>query len=152
MVLVILAICVVLFAIGVAAYGSIYRNDTGEMLMFIGGFFGAIALAAAIMLGISVSFSGTIDDKIAMYEEENAKIENQIEAAVEKYMEYESETFAAASSESAITLVSLYPELKTDTLISSQIDIYVKNNKTIVELKEKKINSGVTRWWLYFGK
>ena len=152
MVLAILGVCFVMCVIGIICYGDMVWNELGEMLMGIGGFLGAIALVVAIFLGISVSFSGTIDDKIAMYTEENAKIESRIEAAVEKYMNYESETFASVSPESAITMVSLYPELKSDALISGQIDIYVKNNAKIVELKEAKINKSVARWWLYFGK
>ena len=152
MIWVIFGVCIILLAIGFACYGDIMNGELGETLIGIGGFFVAITLVVAVILTVRVSFSKTIDDKIAMYEEENAKIESQIEAAVAKYMEYESETFAVTSSESEITLVSLYPELKSDTLIASQIDIYTKNNKKIVELKEKKIDSGVTRWWLYFGK
>lgn len=152
MILVILGVCFVMCVIGIICYGDMVWNELGEMLMGIGGFLGAIALVVTIFLGISVSFSGTIDDKIAMYTEENAKIESQIEAAVEKYMNYESETFASISPESAITMVSLYPELKSDALISNQIDIYVKNNAKIIELKEAKINKSVARWWLHFGK
>lgn len=152
MVLVILGVFVIMFVVGAIIDTLTYGNDLGEILEVVGGIFGAIALAAAIMLGISVSFSGTVDEKINMYTEQNAKIESQIEAAVEKYMDYESETFASVSPDSAIALVACYPELKSDTLISSQIDIYLKNNAKIVELQETKINASVARWWLYFGK
>lgn len=152
MVLVILGVFVIMFAIGVIISTYTYRNDLGEILAGIGGFVGGLALAATISLAVSVSFSGTVDEKISMYTEQNAKIESQIEAAVEKYMTHESETFSSVSPESAITLVALYPELKSDTLISSQIDIYIKNNAKIVELQETKINASVARWWLYFGK
>jgi hypothetical protein len=70
---------------------------------------------------------------------------------VKDYQEYESGVFADAGSESAITLVSLYPELKADQLVSSQLDIYVQNNEMIKSLKLEKINADVVRWWLYFG-
>ena len=70
---------------------------------------------------------------------------------VERYMEYESGVFTEVSSDSAITLVALYPELKSDVLVESQIELYVENNKKITELMETKINGSVTRWWLYFG-
>ena len=53
--------------------------------------------------------------------------------------------------ESSITLVSLYPELKADTLVTKQIEVYIDNNKKIKNLKEKKINLSVKKWWLYFG-
>lgn len=152
MILVILGVCVVLFVVGLILVDIDCNYDLGFCLSIVGGIGAIIALIATIFLTISVSFSGTIDEKIRMYTEENTKIESQIEVAVEKYMDHEAETFSAASPDSFITLVSLYPELKSDTLISSQIDIYVQNNKKIVNLKESKINASVARWWLYFGK
>lgn len=152
MILVILGICVVLFVVGCLGTKCCYDDEVWVGIEVVGGLGALIAIIAIIGLAISVSFSGTVDDKIHMYTEQNTKIETQIEAAVEKYMNYESETFSSVSPESAITMVSLYPELKSDTLISSQIDIYVKNNAKIVELQESKINAGVARWWLYFGK
>jgi hypothetical protein len=59
--------------------------------------------------------------------------------------------FTEVSPDSAITLVSLYPELKADELVKKQIEVYVANNEKIKELKEKKIMGNVYRWWLYFG-
>ena len=52
----------------------------------------------------------------------------------------------------AMTLVALYPELKSDILVQSQIKVYVDNNKQIKELKSMAINASILRWWLYFGK
>ena len=92
-----------------------------------------------------------MDEKIAMYQEENAYIENQIDMVVKQYQEYETDIFESANVDSPMVLVSLYPELKADTLVQEQIDIYVANNQKIKELKEKKINGNVYRWWLYFG-
>lgn len=50
-----------------------------------------------------------------------------------------------------MTLITLYPELKSDKLVQKQINIYVDNNKKIKILKEKQINGKVLKWWLYFG-
>lgn len=109
------------------------------------------ALIATIVLISNVRALNVIDDKIAMYEAQNTKIEEQIAEVVQEYMEYESGVFTEVSSDSAITLVSLYPELKSDALVASQIELYVENNQKITSLMEKKINGSVTRWWLYFG-
>ena len=84
--------------------------------------------------------------------EENAKIEQQIADTVKQYQEYETGIFTEVSPEDSITLVALYPELKSDTLVQSQIEVYVENNKAIKELKSSAINASVYRWWLYFGK
>jgi len=96
--------------------------------------------------------TSTMDEMISMYTEENKHIENQIELVVDKYMEFENETFTGLKSESFITLVSLYPELKSDELVKEQIELYQDNNFKLKELKKQKINTRVYKWWIYFGK
>ena len=86
-----------------------------------------------------------------MYTEQNNKIEEQIDIVVKQYQEYESDTYAMTSSESSITLVSLYPDLKSDELVKEQIKVYQNNNKKITELKEEQISAKACKWWLYFG-
>ena len=152
MILVVLGVFVVLFVAGLICSSFNCDTDLSFGLGAVGGLGAIISLIITIFLAISVSFSNTHDEKLRMYIEENAKIESQIEVAVEKYMNHESDTFASVSPDSAISLVALYPELKSDALISSQIDVYTKNNEKIVYLKESKINASVARWWLYFGK
>lgn len=110
-----------------------------------------VLLVIGIILGVSVSNGKTIDEKIAMYQEENNKIEKQIDTLVSNYMNYESDTYEKIKSESSITLVSMYPELKSDKLVEEQISVYEENNKKIREFKEDKINLKVKKWWLYFG-
>ncbi|MBS4902320.1 MAG: hypothetical protein KHZ96_07550 [Coprobacillus sp.] len=110
-----------------------------------------VLFVIGIFLGISVSNGKTIDEKIAMYQEENSKIEKQIDTLVSNYMNYESDTYEKIKSESSITLVSMYPELKSDKLVEEQISVYEENNKKIREFKEDKINLKVKKWWLYFG-
>ena len=105
----------------------------------------------AFYLGICVANGGVIDDKIAMYQEENEKIEEQMDALVSQYMEYESDTYGELKNDSSITLISLYPELKADELVKEQISVYITNNEKIKELKEDKINLKTKKWLLYFG-
>lgn len=135
----------------------------GEFSLDSDGFLLGISIISLIVAGISlvvfifmipgVATAEKIDEKIAMYEEENAKIEAQISAVVEKYMKYEQETFSGLKTEeSAITLVTLFPELKSDELVQTQINVYLSNNAKIKELKEKKINMKTKRWILFFKK
>lgn len=93
-----------------------------------------------------------VDERIAMYEEQNAKIEAQVSEAVETYMTHEDEVFDKAKTDSSITLVSLYPELKSDTLMQELTSTYTENNKKICELKEEKITAKRAKFWLYFGR
>ena len=93
-----------------------------------------------------------IDKKIQMYQEENTKIENDIDVLVKQYIEHEKSTLKEFKTESSITLVNLYPDLKSNELVKQQLNIYVENNNKIKELKEHKFNYQVSKWWLYFGK
>ena len=111
-------------------------------------------LIFCIMIGVMVVLVNgrTIDRRIQMYVEQNQTIETSISDLVAAYMDYESETFANLSPDSAITLVSMYPELKADSLVEQQCNLYVENNRKITELKESAIKLSSYKWWLYFGK
>lgn len=124
--------------------------DFDEIAMLFGGLT-AIELVAAIVLCICVRNLIIIDDKIEMYTEENTKIESQMDDLIRNYMEYEGNTFKEFKSESAVALINLYPELKSDVLVQKQLDIYIANNEKIKELKNEKITGKVKKWWLYFG-
>ena len=66
-------------------------------------------------------------------------------------MSYEKETLTEFKG-NEMALVSLYPELKADTLVQQQITVHTENNAKIKELKEKKIDLKLSKWWLYFGQ
>ena len=117
----------------------------------IGMVVGFFALLGLIIVGVNVKSLSVIDDRIVMYEEENARIEQQIADVVEQYQKYETDIFREVAPESAVTMVSLYPELKSDSLVQAQIEVYTENNKTIRDLRDKQIKGNVYRWWLYFG-
>ena len=94
-----------------------------------------------------------IPAKIAMYEEENAKIEEKVSNTVNKYMEYEKNIIVEVSPDDDVfSLVSLYPELRSDTLVSNEIEMYISNNNKIKELKDEALNISNYRFWMYFGK
>lgn len=112
----------------------------------------AIILVFIAINGVILVNSKDVDERIAMYEEQNAKIEAQVSEAVELYMTHEDEVFDKAKADSSITLVSLYPELKSDTLMQELTSTYTDNNKKICELKEEKITAKRAKFWLYFGR
>ena len=154
MILVILVLGILMAVGGTILYYKLDddKDAIGTSLQIIGAIIIMISTIASIILFISVIDRVGIDKKIAMYEEENTKIEQQIADVVTQYQEYEAGIFTEVAPESAMTLVALYPELKSDTLVQSQIEVYADNNKQIKELKCKAINASVIRWWLYFGK
>lgn len=92
-----------------------------------------------------------LEQKIAMYQEENQIIEAKIDALVEDYMKFEKETYGQFKSESLIELVSLFPELKADSLVSEQITVYLANEQQIKSLRQELIEIQGEKWLLYFG-
>lgn len=154
MILVILVIGILMVTLGIVLYDKLdYGKDKiGKIFQIIGTVATIISTIVTIVLLVCVLNRVNIEKKIALYEEENAKIEQQIADTVKQYQEYETGIFTEVAPESSITLVALYPELKSDTLVQSQIEVYVENNKTIKELKSSAITAPVYRWWLYFGK
>ena len=154
MILVILVIGILMVTLGIVLYDKLdYGKDKiGKIFQIIGTVATIISTIVTIVLLVCVLNRVNIEKKIAIYEEENTKIEQQIADTVKQYQEYETGIFTEVAPEGSITLVALYPELKSDTLVQSQIKVYVDNNKTIKELKSSAINAPVYRWWLYFGK
>lgn len=151
MILVILAVCIIMLVVGFCLYDKTKFETTGSFMSVAGGFGSVIAFIVTICLIIGVSRLSVIDERIAMYQEENTKIEQQIATAVQGYQQYEKDIITECAPESSMTLVALYPKLQADTLVQKQIEVYIENNKQIKRLKEKDINGDVTRWWLYFG-
>lgn len=125
--------------------------DTGEIVGGIGVIIIVVSLIGGFICFGQIGKSRIIDDKISMYQKENKNIEKQMDILVKQYMFYESETIKEFKSESSITLVTMYPNLKADTLVQTQITTYTDNNNKIKELKENKLNYKLAKWWLYFG-
>lgn len=153
MLLVILGIGIVLM---ILALVGCFLWDWDYLYVPVGGTAACVLIACIIALvwvGVSVSELSILDDKIAMYQEENEKIESQIAEVVIQYQKYENDIFTdvAKNNQDAMFLVTLYPELKADTLVAKQIEIYTNNNQKIKELKEQKLYGKVYKWWLYFG-
>lgn len=118
--------------------------------------FGIIIVAIAL-LGIFINIGylvrgRALDDKIAMYEQENTEIEQSVDVLVNDYYKHESDTYSSLKPENAALFASAYPELQSNDLAMKQLEIYVENNNKIKELKEDQINLSRNRFWLYFGR
>ena len=153
MLLVILGVCIALIVLAIIGY-NVWDWDGICAGISVPAVCVMIACGIALVfLGVSVSELPIIDDKIAMYQEENQNIENQIAEVVTQYQKYENDIFTgiAENNADAMFLITLYPELKSDTLVAKQIEVYVNNNQKIKELKEQKLYGKVYKWWLYFG-
>lgn len=98
------------------------------------------------------------DRKIEMYQEENNNIQKSISTIVENYKKYEQNTYTESlknidiKNTNLIVLTQLYPDLKSNEMTNTQIQIYQDNNNKIKELKAQKLDKEISKWWLYFGK
>lgn len=139
--------------IGVIVFEKSYDwVETISEAIWIIGFILAFATAVATFaLVIEVSSASTLDEEIEMYQAENEAIEDQIASVVQQYQKYESDIFMEVAPDNSVALVALYPELKSDSLVQKQIEIYVSNNEHIKSLKSDQISASIWRWWLYFG-
>ena len=144
---------ILLLIIGIGLTCRIFMdNDTGEVFSGFGSLISVVALIG-IIINIGILINGrTLDDKIAMYEQENAAIEQSVDVLVKDYYRHESDTYSSLTPENAVLFASAYPELQSNELATKQLEIYVDNNNKIKELKEDQINLSRNRFWLYFGR
>lgn len=144
---------ILLFVIAVALIVlAVLNEDLAGVFGILGGLIGFIALIGIFVnIGFLV-YGRTLDDKIAMYEHENAAIEQSVDILVKDYYKHESDTYSSLKPENAVLFASAYPELQSNELATKQLEIYVENNNKIKGLKVDQINLSRNRFWLYFGR
>lgn len=164
MLIILFVVFLIMIIIGAKLY-KIGDENLSEGLVFfscLGTIFGCICefvtVIAIIINCVNISQLKVSDKKIAMYEEENNNIQNSISEIVENYKNYEKNTYSESlknidiNNKDIVVLTQLYPDLKSNEMVNTQIQIYQENNKKIKELKENKLNYEVSKWWLYFGQ
>ena len=129
---------ILLLIIGIGLTCRIFMdNDTGEVFSGFGSLISVVALIG-IIINIGILINGrTFDDKIAMYEQENAAIEQSVDVLVKDYYKHESDTYSSSKPAHAVLFASAYPELQSNDLAMKQLEIYVENNNKIKGLKEE---------------
>lgn len=152
MIIVFIVLSILIIVASLIATNNSYDGEFWLFGVGIGILLLVINIIFLFILVNQVKELDVIDKKIEMYQEENTNIENNIDVLVKNYMEHEKSTLKEFKAESSITLVNLYPELKSNELVQQQLNIYVENNNKIKELKEHKLDYQISKWWLYFGK
>ena len=147
-----LVAAIAVFGIGTLLYHFDSLDDLALGMQIVGVLAVIVILATSLIFGVIVSKHTVIDEKIAMYQEENASIERQVAVVVEDYMIHENVMYDKAKVESPIVLAQMYPDLKSNELCQQLINVYIENNEKLKSLKESKIDGSVYRWWLYFGR
>lgn len=155
-VFVVLSILVIVIGVFCEIAVDCFIEDVGKGLTILGGFALIITIVCILAVGLNFSNIINIDNKIKVYEEENQNIEKSVQEIVESYRNYEGNTYSEylknvnIEGTDILALGQLFPELKTNELVSKQIDIYVENNNQIKDLKIKKQDLAKYKWWLCF--
>lgn len=138
-----------------ARYERGRRAEDGwlQWVFIVVGALGALVVFIATLCTIGeVAQLKVIDQKIAVYEQENTRIEQSVTAMVENYINHETNTFAEISEDVSPTMVfSMYPELKSNTLVEKEISVYTENQKELRALKLSRYDKELAKWWLWFG-
>lgn len=143
---------IVLCILSIAFFIFVVAVDEGEEVGCLVAFGLMIKLVImAVLLGKIVN-GRVIDDKIKLIETQNKEIEEKVELTVKEYMNFEKETLSEFKSDSYIQLANLYPDLKSNELVQNQIKLYQANNKSIIKLKQEKLEISNYKWWVYFGR
>lgn len=139
----------VLFIFGVLNYLT-YEEDVGCGCYIFSALFLFVTL---ITICCYNDTKASCDKKIAVLEERNELVLKQIEPIVNRYLLYESETLEKVkiNNENIIGL-SMYPELKGNEFLKSQIDIIVKNQDEITQLKLSKAELNAYKLWIFMGE
>ena len=111
----------------------------------------AVFVTIFVIIFCLICYPYKISEKLSMYEEENMKIEEKVKSTVQGYMNYESDTYKNLVENADLeTLLIKYPELNSNELVKSEVELYKENSKKIKELKEQKITKLTWDWWLKF--
>ena len=128
-------------------------NSYDEEIAIVTGF-GAVIVGIAVIIVTVCLFDVTYrtDKMIQIYTEENEEVEKKLENAVQNYMQYEKDIMISVSpGTDTISLISLYPDLKSDKLVESEIETYISNNDKIKELRAGKTYKSTYKFLLFFG-
>lgn len=130
-----------------------FREDEGIILLgFIVGFPTLIALLIA---GGTYNYdASTINNRLAVLEEQNTTVLTQVEPLVQQALNHESSTYKDLKLDvnKLIIFSQMYPELKANDFLRMQIDLILCNQEEIKQLKLDKASLNAYHFWLWTPK
>lgn len=95
---------------------------------------------------ITVASGFGIQEKIQIYEEQNAQIEQSIDAAVKAYCEHEQITYVQMSDGAIALVAAAYPELASSELVKTQMEVWTSNSHELKKMKSKLVDFNKARY------
>ena len=152
MLIVLFVIFLVCISLGIILWFKKPYSDAGVAVFSLS----LIALAVVVICGLfdvgKIVKANTLEQKIVVYQEEMANIENSINPVVQNYLDHEKETYTALTPDNAVIFASIYPELSSNEIVQKQLNIYNEYLISIKNLKLEIAEISTAKWWLYFGK
>lgn len=154
MIYIVLIICLILIILGIILFNNTDCETGGIVSLIAGCLVGTIFLITLFICLVSYNTTkSTADSQIKVYEEQNEIVLSQIEPLVEKYLNYEKDTYSSLKINSnTLVAMSMYPELKGNEFVQSQIKIIIDNQLKITQLKLDKAKLNVFKFWLFVGE
>lgn len=146
-----------LLSIGCIILADVLENSNCKLCTIV-AIPGIIGVAGCAIFGIwtiwniiTVASGFGIQEKIQIYEDQNAQIEQSIDAAVKAYCEHEQITYTQMSDGAVALVAAAYPELASSDLVKAQMDIWTFNSHELKDLKSDLVDFNKARYFLYFG-
>lgn len=152
MITVLLAIALGLVLLAEFIDGSTNKFDFLTVVPGVLGAIFAIIFGIWTIWNIIIVASGFgIQEKIEIYEDQNAQIEQSIDAAVQAYCEHEQITYVQMSDGAVALVAAAYPELASSELVKTQMEVWTSNSKELKDLKSDLVDFHRAQYFLYFG-
>lgn len=144
-------------ALGLVLLAEIIDGSTNKF-GFLAVVPGVLGTVFAIIFGIwtlwniiIVASGFGIQEKIEIYEDQNAQIEQSIDAAVKAYCEHEQITYVQMSDGAVALVAAAYPELASSELVKTQMEVWTSNSSELKDLKSDLVDFHRAQYFLYFG-
>lgn len=132
-------------------YGSRY-SFTEQGTFVLGTFIGGISIIAILCCwGVYSYRTETINSQLEVLESQNAIILSQIEPVIQKALDFESNTYKElkVNPENIITISQIYPDLKDNSFIQTQLSVILTNQQQITQLKLNKATLNAFHFWIW---
>lgn len=146
-----------LLSIGCIILADVLENSNCKLCTIV-AIPGIIGVAGCAIFGIwtiwnviCVSSGFGIQEKIQIYEDQNAQIEQSIDAAVKAYCEHEQITYVQMSDGAVALVAAAYPELASSELVKTQMEVWTSNSSELKDLKSDLVDFHRAQYFLYFG-
>ena len=133
---------------------SDYKGDfiSDQPTFILGTLIGVPSLIAILCCwGVYSYRTETINSRLEVLETQNEIILSQIEPVIQKALDFESNTYKElkVNPENIITISQIYPDLKDNSFIQTQLSVILNNQQQITQLKLNKATLNAFHFWIW---